>query len=58
MPTFAALANASLPNRIIDGRNIAQVLLEPEAADSPHQFLWHYCGDNVTAGTVTSIFYS
>jgi len=49
-PTILSLAGVPLPaDRIIDGLNITQLLLNPLNTTSPHQFMWHYCGLNVTA---------
>ena len=45
------LANATVPSdRIIDGQDISSILFNPKTATSPHKFMWHYCGKNVTAG--------
>eukprot|EP00730_Choanoeca_flexa_P002180 TRINITY_DN10943_c0_g1_i2.p1 TRINITY_DN10943_c0_g1~~TRINITY_DN10943_c0_g1_i2.p1 ORF type:complete len:527 (+),score=90.49 TRINITY_DN10943_c0_g1_i2:95-1675(+) len=49
-PTLATLANITVPSSIqLDGRDISQVLMHPSTANAPHQYLWHYCGQNVTA---------
>jgi len=46
------LANATLPNILLDGKDIISVLRNPASAVSPHKFIWHYCGKNVTAGAI------
>eukprot|EP00042_Codosiga_hollandica_P058666 m.888254 g.888254 ORF g.888254 m.888254 type:complete len:519 (+) comp59927_c0_seq3:5005-6561(+) len=49
-PTILSLAGVPLPtDRIIDGLNITSLLLNPTTVPTPHEFMWHYCGDNVTA---------
>jgi arylsulfatase A-like enzyme len=42
-PTFANLAGAGLPSdRVIDGRDIGPLLIEPDKAKSPHDaFFYH-----------------
>uniref|UniRef100_UPI00398F0CF1 arylsulfatase H-like n=1 Tax=Pristiophorus japonicus TaxID=55135 RepID=UPI00398F0CF1 len=48
-PTIANLAGASLPqDRVIDGRDLMP-LLEGDAQGSVHEFLFHYCGNALTA---------
>jgi len=51
-PTLLALAGgAPRADRVYDGADMAGVLFAPDpaAAPSAHDFMWHYCGDNVTA---------
>jgi hypothetical protein len=43
-----------MPAAILDGKDIIAVLRNPTSAVSPHKFIWHYCGENVTAGKVDS----
>eukprot|EP00058_Branchiostoma_floridae_P020949 XP_002606439.1 hypothetical protein BRAFLDRAFT_67691 [Branchiostoma floridae] len=48
-PTVADIIGAPLPqDRVIDGRNILP-LLGGAAVTSPHDFLFHYCGEYVHA---------
>jgi len=43
LPTFAELSGAKTPaDRIIDGRNISQLLFNPAKARSPHE-VFYYC---------------
>lgn len=44
LPTVAALAEASLPPRKIDGRDIWPILSGVATAESPHEALWFYWG--------------
>lgn len=49
-PTALAAAGVPLPSdRIIDGRDMAPLLRAPATAGTQHEWLWHYCGHNVTA---------
>ena len=51
-PTLLALAGgAPRADRVYDGADMAGVLFAPDpaAAPSAHDFMWHYCGNNVTA---------
>ena len=49
-PTILSLAGGKIPSdRIIDGLNITELLFNPTTTASPHQYMWHYCGVNVTA---------
>jgi hypothetical protein len=51
-PTIMAAAGAQpRTDRLYDGADLAPVLFaaDPAAAPSVHDFMWHYCGDNVTA---------
>ncbi|XP_069748153.1 arylsulfatase D-like isoform X2 [Narcine bancroftii] len=48
-PTIIDLAGASLPqDRVIDGRNLMQ-LLKGDLERSAHEFLFHYCGNALSA---------
>ena len=50
LPTFAALAGARVPSdRILDGRDIAPILLGEPGAKSPHQAFYYYSGPNLRA---------
>ena len=52
LPTLLSLAGEELPSdRHYDGRDMAPVLFaaEPATAPSAHEFMFHYCGSNVTA---------
>lgn len=54
MPTLVELANGSMPqDRVIDGKSIVQLLLSPDNVTQIHDYMWHYCGRNVTAGKKT-----
>lgn len=44
LPTFAALAQAPLPDRKIDGRNIWPLLSGAPGAKSPHEAFYFYAG--------------
>lgn len=49
MPTIADAVGVPLPvDRKYDGRGILPLLTE-KAAISPHEFLFHYCGDKLHA---------
>jgi arylsulfatase len=48
LPTAAALAGAALPQRKIDGSNIAPLLLS-DTAVTPHQAFFYYIGNRLTA---------
>ena len=49
--TIIELANGSVPqDRIIDSKNIFSLLLGNKVI-SPHQFLYHYCGNSLQAVT-------
>jgi len=49
-PTFLNLAGIPIPkDREYDGKDITKVLLDPKSAPSPHEFMFHYCGLNITA---------
>lgn len=49
-PTALALAGVSPPAGVlIDGKDITAVLKAPNTTPTPHDWLWHYCGKNVTA---------
>ena len=48
-PTVADLAGVEIPkDRYIDGRNILP-LINDDTQISPHEFLFHYCGDKLHA---------
>jgi arylsulfatase A-like enzyme len=50
LPTFAGLAGAKVPtDRVIDGKNIAPLLLGRQNAKSPHQAFFYYQADNLRA---------
>jgi arylsulfatase A-like enzyme len=50
LPTFAALAGASIPSdRILDGRDVSAILRGEPGARSPHQALYYYAGENLRA---------
>jgi len=50
LPTFAGLAGAKVPtDRVIDGKNIAPLLLGRPNAKSPHQAFFYYKADNLRA---------
>ena len=52
LPTLLALAGVPLrTDRLYDGADMTSVLLaaDPAAAPSAHEFMFHYCGKNVTA---------
>jgi len=50
LPTFAHLAGAKLPeDRIIDGRDIRDLLLAREGATSPHEAFYYYHGRQLQA---------
>ncbi|XP_070562678.1 arylsulfatase D-like [Ptychodera flava] len=52
-PTIASLAGVDLPrDRVIDGRDLMP-LLRGKSAAPPHDFLFHYCGQWLTAATCT-----
>lgn len=46
LPTFAGLAQASLPSRPIDGHDIAPLLTHQRGAHSPHDAFWFYYQQN------------
>ena len=49
LPTIAKLTGADIPeDRVIDGKNLLP-LLTNKTRKSPHEFLFHYCGDQVHA---------
>ena len=49
LPTIAKLTGAGIPeDRIIDGKDLLP-LLTNKTQKSPHEFLFHYCGDQVHA---------
>ena len=44
-PTIHDILSISLPkDRIIDGKSILNILEKPNISQSPHKFLYHYCG--------------
>lgn len=49
LPTFAALAKASLPQRPIDGRDIGPLLACEPSAKSPHEAFYYYYQDQLQA---------
>jgi len=43
LPTFARLANASLPDNVtIDGRDFSEIMFNPATAKSSWDYLWHW----------------
>jgi len=49
-PTLAALGSATVPtDRVIDGRDIRPLMLEPDSARSPHEVFFYYQGDALEA---------
>ncbi|MBI1319596.1 MAG: sulfatase-like hydrolase/transferase [Candidatus Hydrogenedens sp.] len=44
LPTFAALAGATLPDRTLDGRDLSNLLLHPDAAETPHEAYYYFKG--------------
>lgn len=49
-PTFANLAGVELPaDRIIDGKDISDLLLNPSDAISPHEYFFYYSEDTLRA---------
>jgi len=50
LPTFANLAGTSPPqDRIIDGKDIRSLLLNPQTARSPHEVFYYYFRDQLQA---------
>jgi len=49
MPTILQLINVNIPDRIIDGKSLFNVLIEPKNTKSPHDFFFHYCSNQLTA---------
>ena len=49
LPTFAALAGGTLPQRTIDGRNIWPLLSGQANAGTPHDAFFYYQGDQLQA---------
>lgn len=49
LPTLTALAGGQPPATVLDGLDITSVLADPIGAPSPHDFFFHYCGENITA---------
>ena len=50
LPTFAILSGGKVPkDRVIDGKNIAPLLLGRANAKSPHQAFFYYRADNLKA---------
>eukprot|EP00047_Mylnosiga_fluctuans_P007900 m.5308 g.5308 ORF g.5308 m.5308 type:complete len:524 (+) comp1994_c0_seq1:10-1581(+) len=48
-PTALSVAGIPLPtDRVFDGLDISAMLRNP-SLPSPHEYIWHYCGYNVTA---------
>mmetsp|Transcript_9046 Transcript_9046/g.14705 ORF Transcript_9046/g.14705 Transcript_9046/m.14705 type:complete len:526 (+) Transcript_9046:1156-2733(+) len=48
-PTFLSLAGGQAKSDVIDGKDISQVLLHPETAPTPYEYMFHYCGKNLAA---------
>ncbi|MDP6444857.1 MAG: sulfatase [Pirellulaceae bacterium] len=46
LPTFAQFADAPLPERKIDGKDISALMLAKPNAKSPHEAFFHYGGGN------------
>ena len=49
LPTLAGIAGSRLPNRVIDGRDAAAVLLGEEQPQPPHDALFFYAGTELHA---------
>ncbi len=49
MPTFANLANAQLPNRILDGKDIAPMLRKGNKGKSPYERFYFWSKDHIEA---------
>ncbi len=50
LPTLGKIAGAALPgDRVIDGRDIRNLLFQPETAVSPHRYYHYYRGNNLRA---------
>jgi len=49
LPTFARLAGAVLPERVIDGRDIWPILSRQNGAKSPHEAFYYYQMDQLQA---------
>jgi len=49
LPTFARLAGAALPDRIIDGRDVWPLLSGQAGATSPHEAFYYYYMDQLQA---------
>jgi arylsulfatase A-like enzyme len=45
-PTFAGLADASLPPHKIDGKDILPLMTAEPGAKTPHEYFFHYDGAN------------
>jgi arylsulfatase A len=46
LPTFAKLAGAPLPDKVIDGKNISDLMFGQPDAKTPHDVFYHYDGGN------------
>jgi len=50
LPTLAGLAGTAAPDdRIIDGKDIREMLLKPAAAKTPHEAFFYYLSDDLEA---------
>ncbi|EDM26424.1 arylsulfatase A [Lentisphaera araneosa HTCC2155] len=49
MPTFAKLANAQLPNRTLDGKNIAPMLRDGNKGKSPYEKFYFWSKNHIEA---------
>jgi arylsulfatase A-like enzyme len=50
LPTFATLTGGSVPeDRVIDGKDISRILVDPENAQSPHETFFYYDRDQLQA---------
>ena len=49
LPTFAALAGATLPDATLDGRDIRPLLFAEPDAKSPHEAFYYYCYTHLQA---------
>lgn len=50
LPTFAHLAGAKVPDdRIIDGKDISDLMTDKPGATSPHDRFYYYCGNDLQA---------
>jgi len=49
-PTISEIAGVQIPqDRVIDGKNIRAIIMNPEMEKSPHRFFCYYLGNNLEA---------
>jgi len=49
LPTVASLVGVQLPiDRVYDGHDILPIIKNPEAAVTPHDYMFHYCGTTLS----------